>query len=98
MQMKNILGDGLYILVLLYEVDIKQSFSSSIYKFNILLKISSHKMKKIKSVFLLLGLCSQVNLSKHNIYTLFGRLKQFFSCFCGSIISITHASMHSVNK
>ena len=32
-------------------------------------------MKKIKSVLLLL--CSQVNLSKHYIYALFGRLKQF---------------------
>ena len=30
-------------------------------------------------------LCSSVNLSKHNIYALFGRLKQFFSCFSSSI-------------
>ena len=32
-----------------------------------------------KNLFLLLY--SPVNLSKQNIYALFGRLKQFFSCF-----------------
>ena len=39
--------------------------------------------KKFLKCFLLL--CSPVNLSKHNIYTLFGKLKQFFSCFYHSI-------------
>ena len=28
-----------------------------------------------------LALCSPVNLLKHNIYALFGRLKQYFTCF-----------------
>ena len=28
-----------------------------------------------------LALCSPVNLLKHNISTLFGRLKQYFPCF-----------------
>ena len=41
----------------------------------------------------LLSLCSPVNLSKHNIYALFGRLKQFFSCF-----SAPYLMHHSVNK
>ena len=32
-----------------------------------------------------LALCSPVNLLRHNIYALFGRLKQYFSCFDCSI-------------
>ena len=36
-------------------------------------------MKIFKSVFILL--CSPVDLLKHKIYALFGRLKQFLSCF-----------------
>ena len=43
------------------------------------LKIYSHKTNNFKSVFLLL--CSPVNLSKHNVYALYGRLKQFFCVF-----------------
>ena len=38
--------------------------------------------KKTLSTLLL---CSPVYLLKHNIYALFGRLKQFFSCFYGTI-------------
>ena len=49
------------------------------------LKIYSHKAKNFK-VFLLL--CSPVYLSKHNIYALFGRLKQFLSCFYSSIFDV----------
>ena len=55
--------------------------------FNLPLKVYSHKTKNFKSVFLLL--CSPVNLSKHNIYALFGRLKQFFSCFYHPIFEVT---------
>ena len=40
--------------------------------------------KKIKIGFLML--CSPVYLSKHNIYALFGRLKQFLSCCYHSIL------------
>ena len=32
-----------------------------------------------------LALCSPINLLKHNIYALFGRLKQYFACFDCSI-------------
>ena len=31
-------------------------------------------------------LCSPVNLLKHNNFTLFGRLKQYFACFDSSIV------------
>ena len=34
---------------------------------------------------ILLALCSPVNLLKHIIYALFGRLKQYFACFDCSI-------------
>ena len=37
----------------------------------------------VLSIFL--ALCSPVNLLKHNIYPLFGRLKQYFACFDCSI-------------
>ena len=39
--------------------------------------------ENILKYFLLL--CSPVNLLKHNIYALFGRLKQYFTCFDCSI-------------
>ena len=32
-----------------------------------------------------LALCSPINLLKHNIYALFGRLRQYFACFDCSI-------------
>ena len=35
--------------------------------------------------FLVLGLHLPVNLLKHNIYALFGKLKQYFTCFECSI-------------
>ena len=34
---------------------------------------------------IVLALCSPVYLLKHNIYALFGRLKQYFTCFDCSI-------------
>ena len=59
-----------------------------------MLNIYSHQNKKNKSGFVLL--CSAVNLSKHNIYTLFGRLKQFFSCFITPYLK--HHSVHLWNS
>ena len=34
-----------------------------------------------KNFKVFLALCSPVNLLKHNIYALFGRLRQYFACF-----------------
>ena len=48
-----------------------------------MLKRYSHKTKKFLSIFLVLH--SPVNLLKHDIYALFGRLKQYFTCFECSI-------------
>ena len=47
------------------------------------LKIYSHKTQKFFNI--LLALCSPVNLLKHIIYALYGRLKQYFACFDCSI-------------
>ena len=41
-------------------------------------------MKIFKSILVVLA--SPVNLLKHNIFTLFGRIKQYFSCFYCSIL------------
>ena len=41
------------------------------------------KPSLVSSIFL--ALCSPVYLLKHNIYALFGRLKQYFACFDCSI-------------
>ena len=49
----------------------------------IYLKIYSHKTNIFLVFFL--ALCSPVNLLKHNIYALLGRLKQYFACFDCSI-------------
>ena len=43
-------------------------------------KLPTGELKNGKCVFYCNVQCSPVNLSKHNIYTLFRRLKQFFSC------------------
>ena len=40
-------------------------------------------MNILSSIFL--AFCSPVYLLKHNIYALFGRLKQYFACFDCSI-------------
>ena len=55
-------------------------------------------MENFKSVFLLL--CLPVfNLSRHNIYSLFGRLKQFFSCFYRSILDTCYlVPIHAFNE
>ena len=39
----------------------------------------------------ILALCSPVHLLKHNIYALFGRLKQYFTCFDCSIIFMRYS-------
>ena len=52
--------------------------------FGTFLKIYSHKTKIFQSI--LLALYSPDNLLKHYIYALFGRLKQYFTCFDCSII------------
>ena len=56
-------------------------------KTNYLLKIYYHTTKFFKTIFL--GLCSPVSSLKHNIYALFGRLKQYFTCFDCSICLCT---------
>ena len=39
------------------------------------------------------------NLSRHNIYSLFGRLKQFFSCFYRSILDTCYLGpIHAFNE
>ena len=64
---------------------------------NVCWKIYCHKRKNLKVLY------SPVNLSKHNIYAFFGRLKQFFHCiyhfiFNAPFCNLVEQPIHTFSK
>ena len=82
----------------------KETCNKNIYNNHKVHVQQTEELKKIKKLKCILLLCSPANLSKHNIYALFGRLKHTLVGFISSylmhhsIILWNSPSMHSVNK